>query len=80
MSFNNTEVQLQALKQRLEKEGKRVKEFYIDNCCAWHKKKMQNLFGQEMQVYLDIFHAVQKVGKKIPKRHKLRYECMEEFR
>jgi len=56
-----------------------VKEFYIDNCCAWCKK-LQNLFGQEMQVYLDIFHAVQRVGKKIPKRHKLRYECVEEFR
>ena len=79
VSFSNTEVQMLAMKQRLEKLGKRVKEFYIDNCCAW-RKKLQNLFGQEMKVYLDIFHAVQRVAKKIPKRHRLRYECMEEFR
>ena len=42
-------------------------------------QKTANLFGQEMQVYLDIFHAVQRVGK-IPKRHELRYECTEVFR
>ena len=56
-----------------------MKEFYIDNCCTW-RKKLQQVFGPHLLVYLDIFHAVKRVSEKIPKRHTLRSPCMQEFK
>ena len=67
------------LKQRLESQGKKVKEFYIDNCCSW-RNKLKSVFGDDLKVYLDIFHAVQRIGQKIPKRHPLRNECINDLR
>lgn len=55
-----------------------MSEFYVDNCCAW-RRQLQQVFGSELKVCLDIFHAVKRVGEKIPKRHPLRGSCMEEW-
>lgn len=41
---------------------------------------MQQVFGEHLTVYLDIFHAVKRFGEKVPKRHPLRKECMIEWR
>lgn len=38
------------------------------------------VFGRDLKVYLDIFHAMKRVSEKIPKRHRLRQECMDEWR
>ena len=43
--------------------------FYIDNCCAW-KNKLKKVFGDNVEVKLDLFHAVQRVTKTIPKHGK----------
>ena len=71
--------QMTALRSRLSSQGKRLKEFYIDSCCTW-RRKLQEIFGPPLVVYLDIFHAVKRVGEKIPKRHTLRSECMHDLR
>lgn len=42
---------------------------YIDNCCAW-REKLKEVFGENVQVKLDLFHAVQRIIKTIPKRGK----------
>ena len=42
---------------------------YIDNCCQW-RNLLQNVFGEEVCVKLDLFHAVQRIVSKIPKRGK----------
>ena len=34
------------------------------------EKKLQEVFGQNLNVKLDLFHAVQRVIKKVPKRDK----------
>ena len=47
-------------------------------CCDW-QKKLQSVFGQNLKVLLDLFHAVQRVLEKIPKRHKLRQPCARDF-
>ena len=70
---------LVALKDRLLRQGVMVKEFYVDNCCAW-RSKLQSVFGTELRVPLDIFHAVKRIGDKIPKQHELRRACMEDLR
>ena len=38
------------------------------------------MFGDSLKVYLDLFHAVKRVSDKIPKRHPLRQECVEDLR
>ena len=51
---------------------------YIDNCCHW-KKKITSVFREDVQVCLDLFHAV-RVTKKVAKRHPCSYQCCLEFR
>ncbi len=43
--------------------------FYIDNCCAW-RGKLKEVFGENVEVKLDLFHAIQRIIKTIPKRGK----------
>lgn len=50
------------------------KTVYIDNCCQW-RKKLQLVFGPTCKVKLDIFHAVQRVLQKIPKKHPFHAQC-----
>lgn len=70
VSFGVVKDILFALKERLESQNRKPSEFYVDNCCVW-RKKLTEVFGQEMEVKLDIFHAVKRVGEKISKRHPL---------
>lgn len=62
------------LKERLGQQGKLLKEFYVDNCCSW-RAKLQQVFGENLKVYLDLFHAVKRVSSTISKKHPLHYEC-----
>ena len=79
LSFKDVQPDLTALKQRLDSQHKQLEEFYIDNCCNW-RNKLQQVFGGQIKVYLDIFHAVKRLGEKIPKRHHLRKQCMMDWR
>ena len=79
LSFSEIEPDLIALRDRLLLQGKTLKEFYIDNCCTW-RKKIQNVFGDSLRVYLDISHAVKRFCEKIPKRHPLRQECIKQWK
>ena len=78
LSFQHAENVLLALKERLDAQGQEVEEFFIDNCCSL-RSKLQGIFGSQLKVYLDIFHAVQRVSKKVPKRHPFHAECMREL-
>jgi len=75
-SFSLVRDVLSALKSRLDAQKKKVSEFYIDNCCAW-RKKLQKVFGPELDVKLDIFHAVKRV---VSKKHPLRKVFMDDWR
>lgn len=79
VSFSDVQDTLVLLKDRLFRNGKQVKEFFIDNCCSW-RNCLQRVFGKQLKVYLDLFHAVKRISDKIPKHHKLRLEYMNELR
>ena len=79
VAFAHVEGLLQRLKERLEHQGKHLSQFFIDNCCAW-RPNLQRVFGEDLKVYLDLFHAVKRISDKIPKRHSLRYECLKDLR
>ena len=77
--FENIRLLLQQLFRRLSSQGKIVKEFYIDNCCHW-RRKLQEVFGSELAVKLDIFHAFQRISTKISKRHPFHSKCLQDLR
>ena len=79
LCFASIEDQLLNLKQRLSNRKIFLEEFYIDNCCSW-RHKLQDVFGSNLKVFLDIFHAVQRVSKKIPKRHAFYGECIKDLK
>ncbi len=56
-----------------------VKTIYIDNCCQW-RFKLQEVFGITCQVKLDIFHAIQRIVQKIPKKHPFHSQCAADLR
>ena len=79
LSFEEVEDVLSNLNQRLRMQGLNLQEFYVDNCCAL-RSKLQAIFGMNLKVYLDVFHAVQRISRKIPKRHPFYYECLQSLR
>ena len=75
VAFDDIQQQLSLLNDRFTQAGRIVEEFYIDICCSW-RKKLQDIFGPQLKVQLDLFHAVQRISKKIPKRHPYHSECL----
>lgn len=51
----------------------------VDNCCCI-KQKLQAALGQEIEVKLDLFHAVQRITKHMPKRHPFLTECLKDLK
>ena len=68
-SFEKVRSRLMQIIARSKKQGSAINAFYVDNCCMW-KQKLQEVFGQNLDVKLDLFHAIQRVIKKVPKRDK----------
>ena len=66
-SFEKVKNIIQNLKRRLDNNGISTTSIYINNCCQW-RNLLQNIFGEDVSVKLDLFHAVQRVVSKIPKR------------
>lgn len=54
-----------SLNERLQRHGKKPEFFFLDNCCSW-RTKLTKVFP-DILIKLDIFHAIQRVVKKIPK-------------
>jgi hypothetical protein len=79
LTFDEIENSMQALHDRLCVQGTVVESFYIDNCCSW-KNKLTAVFGPQLNVYLDLFHAVQRISCKISKKHPLYHQCILSLR
>lgn len=60
---------LQGLKNRYHncREGDQIQGIVVDNCCHL-RNAINGIFGIHIPVKLDVFHAVQRVVKSIPKR------------
>ena len=79
-AFDHVENLLKGLKERLDKQGAVVKAIFVDNCCQF-RKKIEKVFGSEVPVKLDLFHATLRVIQKIPKRsrHFMTHSCVSDF-
>ena len=78
VAIENYKDTLWNIKRRLDKNSQQLKEFFVDNCCHW-RKKIQQIFGKDTNVLLDLFHAIQRVQTKIPKKHPLHLKCCYDF-
>lgn len=79
-SFNHVEDLLKDLKKRLDNQNVTLNAIYVDNCCHV-RKKITEIFGTNIPVKLDLFHAISRVTKKIPKctRHYMTGSCILDF-
>ena len=73
--FAQIEVILRDLKER---SNDTIKTIYIDDCCKL-RTKIQSVFGSNVRVKLDVFHAVQRISKTLVKRHALLKDCLKDF-
>ena len=78
-SFSYIQKLLTNLKQRFERQGATIQKITIDNCCQW-RNKLQDIFGNGITVCLDVFHAVQRISRALPKKHKLFHQCIDDLR
>ena len=67
LSFEHVHNVLFTLNERIHERGQQVEEFYIDNCCSL-RSKLQSIFGTQLKVYLDLFHAIQRISQKNTKK------------
>ena len=65
---------LEQLRDRPNLNAKDIKFFIIDNCCTW-RAKIQEVFGEDTKIYLDLFHATQRLTKTIVKIHNFQANC-----
>ena len=77
-SFDEVSTMLTALSQRLSKVNSNPKIVTVDNCCTV-RNKLKALFGDDIIVNLDIFHATQRIIKPMPKRHPLYTHCKSDI-
>lgn len=54
-------------------------QLFVDNCCTV-RNKLQEIFGNNANIKLDVFHAIQRITKKLPKRHPFFYECKDDLK
>ena len=78
-SFNQVKKLLAFIHQRAVAQGNIIETIYIDNCCQW-KRLLQDVFGKRLKVKLDLFHAVQRITSKMPKRHAYYSACTSDLR
>lgn len=65
-SFDEVRHMFSDLKERFEREGIKLEGVFIDNYCKW--RTVINYVLPEAPVKLDLFHAVQRIVKKVPKK------------
>ena len=68
-----------SLKSRLSSKAMALKMVIIDNCCMW-RRKLKGAFGEDVEVKLDLFHAVKRVTTALSKKHVYFYSAVQDFR
>ena len=75
-SIDEVKAVLESLAVRLKKQGVVLPLVMVDNCCN-SRNKIKGIFGEHVCVCLDLFHAIQRISRKLPKFHHL---CMKDLR
>ena len=78
-SFEQISPNLSQLKERLKQQGKEIKIVAIDNCCQL-RQKIQQVFGPQVRVTLDLFHATARIIRTLRKGHTHCHHCLADLR
>ena len=70
---------LLSLTKRIELPDNESLTVYVDNCCQV-RRQIQDIFGHDVLVKLDLFHAVQRVSRAMRKQHTLYLPCIRDFK
>lgn len=70
---------LLSLNKRIELSENISFTVYADNCCQV-RRQLKEIFGQDIQVKLDLFHAVQRVSRAMSRQHILYLPCIRDFK
>ena len=68
--FDEVTTLLKGIYFRHNRAGKNITHFCVDNCCQ-SKATIKRIFGAEVRISSDLFHAIQRVSKCLPKRNEL---------
>jgi hypothetical protein len=64
--FSEVRAMFESLRERFSKSGCQLSGIFVDNCCKW--RESLNYIFKDVPVKLDLFHAVQRVVREVPKR------------
>ena len=78
-SVDETKDLLSSLVERLHRSRAEIAAVYVDNCCTV-RNKLQDYFGQQVSIQLDIFHAVQRITRVLSKRHPLYCQVLKDIK
>lgn len=78
-SLDQVQIVLREVYERSRHQEQEIKCIYIDDCCKL-RDKIKAIFGSSVEVKLDIFHAVQRITRTLPKFHVLFQQCCSELR
>jgi len=67
------------LKHCFETQGVKIQKVAVDNCCHW-RSKIQDIFGNDTSVCSDVFHAVQRISRALPKKRRSFHRCIDDLR
>ena len=78
-AFDEVRPLLKDISRRMMIYSGGVKHLYIDNCCMW-SDCLKSVFGTNVCIHLDLFHAVQRITRTLSKRHTNYYPCISELK
>ena len=67
---------LPALKERIELPEDKPLTVYVDDCYQV-RRQIKDIFGSDVLVKVDLFHAVQRVSRSMSNRHTLFLSCIQ---
>ena len=70
---------LDSLSQRMSSSHNDISMIMTDNCCTV-RHKLAEIFGSGIAVHLDLFHAVQRIVRCMPKRHPMYLQCLQDVK
>ena len=78
-SLNEVEPILEALCVRLKRNNIILQQVLVDNCCHV-RNKIKRIFGEQANVSLDLFHAVQRLTRELSRFHPLYQYCINDLK
>ena len=61
-AFENVVDLMSSIKSRCGMDEQELEMISVDNCCNW-RRQLQNIFGTDVPVKLDLFHAVKRLSQ-----------------